>query len=63
MYSKAYRWVAEMQEISEFVAADEAASELFAAVAKFYERMAADHAGAKAETDALAAFLARKPGS
>ncbi len=63
MYSKAYRWVAEMQEISEFVAADEAASELFAAVAKFYERMAADHAGAKAETDALAGFLARKPGS
>ena len=63
MYSKAYRWVAEMQEISEFVAADEAASELFAAVAKFYERMAADHAGAKAETGALAAFLARKPGS
>ena len=45
------------------VAADEAASELFAAVAKFYERMAADHAGAKAETDALAGFLARKPGS
>jgi 23S rRNA (adenine2503-C2)-methyltransferase len=63
MYSKAYRWVAEMQEISQFVAADEAASELFAAVAKFYERMAADHAGAKAETGALADFLARKPGS
>ena len=63
MYSKAYRWVAEMQEISEFVAADDAASELFAAVAKFYERMAADHAGAKAETGALAAFLNRKPGS
>ena len=63
MYSKAYRWVAEMQEISEFVAADEAASELFAAVAKFYERMAADHAGAGAETGSLAAFLNRKPGS
>ena len=63
MYAKAYRWVAEMREISEFVAADPAASDLFEAIAKFYERMAADHAGAKAETGALAAFLGRKPGS
>ncbi len=63
MYSKAYRWVAEMREISQFVAEDPAASDLFEAIAKFYERMAADHAGAKAETGALAAFLGRKPGS
>ena len=63
MYPKAYRWVAEMREISQFVAEDPAASDLFEAIAKFYERMAADHAGAKAETGALAAFLGRKPGS
>ena len=29
MFGKAYRWVAEMEEIAEFVAADEAAQELF----------------------------------
>ena len=61
MYSKAYRWVAEMREISEFVSADSAGSALFEANARFYERMAADHAGDKRETGALSAFLARKP--
>ena len=61
MYSKAYRWVAEMREISEFVGEDAAASALFEANAQFYERMAADHAGNRQETGALEAFLARKP--
>ena len=61
MYAKAYRWVAEMREIAEFVEADPPASALFEANAQFYERMAADHTGNRQETGALDAFLARKP--
>jgi 3-hydroxyisobutyrate dehydrogenase-like beta-hydroxyacid dehydrogenase len=57
MFGKAYRWVAEMEEIAEFVAADEAAQELFIGNAHLYERLAADFAGAKAETGQLARFF------
>lgn len=42
MPAKAYRWVAEMQEIAGFVGDDPAASELFAGAAQFYERIAED---------------------
>jgi 3-hydroxyisobutyrate dehydrogenase-like beta-hydroxyacid dehydrogenase len=57
MFGKAYRWVAEMEEIAEFVAADPAAQELFIANAHLYERLAADFAGAKAESGQLALFF------
>jgi 3-hydroxyisobutyrate dehydrogenase-like beta-hydroxyacid dehydrogenase len=57
MFGKAYRWVAEMEEIAEFVAADPAAQELFIGSAHLYERMAADFAGAKAESGQLALFF------
>jgi len=57
MYSKAYRWVAEMQEIADFVADDPAARQAYLAYAKFYERIAADYDGDKREVDALQAFL------
>ena len=57
MYDKAYRWVAEMEEISGFVGKELSDSEVHAAFAKFYDRMAQDHAGAKQETGALTAFL------
>jgi L-threonate 2-dehydrogenase len=57
MYDKAYRWVAEMEEISGFVGKDLPDSEVHAAFAKFYDRMAADNDGPKAEVGALAAFL------
>ena len=57
MYDKAYRWVAEMEEISGFVGKDLSDSEVHAAFAKFYDRMAADNDGAKQETGALAMFL------
>ncbi len=61
MSQKAYRWVAEMREIAEFVGEDPAAAAMFEAIAKFYERIAADEQGGKAETGALARFLAQKP--
>jgi putative dehydrogenase len=60
MPDKAYRWVAEMEEISTFVGEDPAAAQFYAAAAKFYERIAADLEGAHKETDALNAFCAKK---
>ena len=44
MPAKAYRWIAEMQEIAGFVGDDPAAGELFAGAAHFYERIAEDFA-------------------
>ena len=59
MYDKAYRWVAEMEEIAAFAGAgDPAARESFTAAAALYARLAADHAGAAGETSALTKFLA-----
>ena len=57
MYDKAYRWVAEMEEISGFVGDNLSDSDVHAAFAKFYGRMAADNDGGKEEISALTAFL------
>jgi hypothetical protein len=59
MYSKAYRWVAEMEEIAAFGAADPATEAIYAGTARLYERIAADVAGESADVAALTAFLAR----
>ena len=40
MFPKAYRWVAEMEEIAQFLAADPAAPHIYAAIARLYERFA-----------------------
>jgi len=40
MFPKAYRWVAEMEEIAQFLAADPAAPAIYAAVARLYARFA-----------------------
>jgi 3-hydroxyisobutyrate dehydrogenase-like beta-hydroxyacid dehydrogenase len=42
MYPKAYRWVAEMEEISKFLAADPGASQMLAGAAKLYAQIAED---------------------
>jgi len=60
MYSKAYRWVAEMEEISGFVGEDPAAAQFFQAAARLYERIAADYEGQRAECAALDAFCEPK---
>jgi L-threonate 2-dehydrogenase len=60
MFPKAYRWVAEMQEIAGFVGEDPCANEAFRAFAELYERLARDHAGERRETGALANLLARE---
>jgi len=60
MYSKAYRWVAEMEEIAEFLGDDPAAAAMFQGLARLYKRLAGDFAGGKVEIAALDAFLEGK---
>ena len=57
MIPKAYRWVAEMEEIAGFLAADPAGAAAFSAIARFYVDMAADKAGDGGKGAALRAFL------
>ena len=45
MYAKAYRWVAELDEIAAFVGKDLPESEMFSAAARLYERIAQDFDG------------------
>ena len=60
MYPKAYRFVGEMEEISDYVGEDVSAEEMFDAFADFYTRLAADYEGTQAEVGALTAFLKPK---
>jgi len=57
MYAKAYRWVAEMREIADFVGEDSAAAAMYEAAARFYESLAADQRGAQRDVGALRGFL------
>jgi 3-hydroxyisobutyrate dehydrogenase-like beta-hydroxyacid dehydrogenase len=60
MYSKAYRYVGEMQEISDYVGEDKSAKQMFDAFVDFYTRIAADFESKHQETDALTTFLKPK---
>lgn len=60
MYSKAYRYVGEMEEIADYVGEDVSAQEMFDAFADFYTRLATDFDDKHTETDALSAFLKPK---
>jgi 3-hydroxyisobutyrate dehydrogenase-like beta-hydroxyacid dehydrogenase len=44
MYDKAYRWVAEMEEISDFHGSYKPAADIYAAIARHYEALAAAEA-------------------
>ncbi len=57
MYSKAYRWVAELDEIASFVGDEQAEHEMLAAAARLYERIAEDYEGKKKEIGTLDDFL------
>jgi len=59
MPAKAYRWIAEMQEIAGFVAADPAAHDLYEGAAHFYERIAEDFSADKKDVAALMDFLGK----
>ena len=54
MFPKAGRWVAEMREIADFVAPNQAEHDIYSAFAEFYARIGRDFSGAKAETEPLA---------
>jgi 3-hydroxyisobutyrate dehydrogenase-like beta-hydroxyacid dehydrogenase len=45
-FPKAYRWVAEMEEIAEFASEDPATQQIYLGIAQLYERLAADVAKA-----------------
>jgi 3-hydroxyisobutyrate dehydrogenase-like beta-hydroxyacid dehydrogenase len=57
MPPKAYRWIAEMHEIADFVGDDPAGHELYTGAAHFYEQIAKDVAGEKKDISALESFL------
>jgi 3-hydroxyisobutyrate dehydrogenase-like beta-hydroxyacid dehydrogenase len=59
MPAKAYRWIAEMQEIAGFVGDDPAARELYEGAAHFYQRIAEDFSGDRRDVAALTAFLGK----
>lgn len=59
MYQKAYRWVAELDEIAGFVGNDYEESEMLAAAARLYERVAADVDGDKTEVGVMDTFLGK----
>jgi 3-hydroxyisobutyrate dehydrogenase-like beta-hydroxyacid dehydrogenase len=61
MPPKAYRWIAEMHEIADFVGEDPAGHELYLGAAHFYEQVARDFEGDKTEVSALEAFLNKGP--
>jgi len=47
MYDKAYRWVAEMEEISDFLGANPPSRDIYAAIARLYDFLAAIKAEGK----------------
>jgi putative dehydrogenase len=62
MHSKAYRWVAEMEEIAAFVGEGQTGDGFYQAAARLYERIAADFEGPGTETSALDAFCDKAAG-
>lgn len=58
MIPKAYRWVAEMQEISGFLGPDHPASQIYQGFAKWFEHLAEDANGEAVDASLLKAFAA-----
>ncbi len=59
MYSKAYRWVAEMEEVSDFAGGIPASKHMYEAVAELYEHIAQDFESGEKDIAALKAFIAK----
>jgi putative dehydrogenase len=62
MFPKAYRWVAEMEEIAAFVGSAPAGAEIYTGAARLYEQIAADldaDGGQRSMLTALRSFLRR----
>src|SRR5579872_3009278 len=60
MYAKAYRWVAEMEEVSAFLGKTSPSAEMYQGVAHLYEQLARSYEGDKKEIAALTAFVNRQ---
>jgi 3-hydroxyisobutyrate dehydrogenase-like beta-hydroxyacid dehydrogenase len=58
VFSKTYRWGAEMQEVGRFLGGP--AEQIYDGAAQLYEHLAADHAGSKTAEAAVLAFLRRR---
>ncbi len=58
LFPKAYRWVAEMEEIAAF-SGDPATESIYRGIADLYRRIAADVAGPNQDTAALSGFFTR----
>lgn len=56
MIPKAYRWVAEMQEISSFLGPDHPASQIYQGFARWFEHLASDAKGEAVDASLLKAF-------
>jgi 3-hydroxyisobutyrate dehydrogenase-like beta-hydroxyacid dehydrogenase len=59
MYGKAYRWVAELEEISDFVGKDHPEHAMLTAAARLYERIAKDVEGEKKDVGRMDKFLGK----
>jgi len=59
MYAKAYRWVAELDEIASFVGDEFAENEMLQAAARLYERIAEDFEDRKDEIGVLDRFIGK----
>ncbi len=57
MFGKAYRWVAEMEEIANFAGKQRAEHDIYDAIAQLYDRLGKDFAGGQEEIAALKAFF------
>jgi L-threonate 2-dehydrogenase len=57
MYAKAYRWVAEMEEVSAFVGNPSPSSQMFQGAARLYDQLARSHDGDRRDIEALAEFV------
>ena len=56
MYSKAYRWVTEMEQIADFVGSDETGGTIYLGAARLYEQLAADFEQSRATAESIAAL-------
>ena len=59
MTPKAYRWIAEMEEVSGFASGNPETKDIYAAVARFYQHIARDFDGAQTDVAALKAFVGK----
>ncbi len=59
MYSKAYRWVAEMEQVATFAGESAATRDIYTSIASFYKGLAQDQVGARRDVKKLDTFVQR----